>query len=726
MFRLSEKLARLEDRISDRWGKKLERFWDRRKGQWKLYLPLVLCGWYFYGMLVNSIHLGIRSTFNATSEPVGSIWVVNPIRNLLAVFTPTGLGVTACGVILFCLFTKKGYTWFSGYKFTRDKRGFDILPDGTHGTSGFMTKKEQEKILLTGSIEELSGTLLGKLKDDPDDDDKYAEYVTLRPNSGLTEHILVYGSTGSGKTQGFVKPFILQCAAKRNHRESLICVDPKGEVYESMAGYLREQGFEVRMFNLLDMENSDAWNCLSGIEKDKDLVQSIAEVIIKNTSNANERQDFWEKAELNLLMALMHYVARQTIPGTNQLLPIQQRSLGAIYRILSNESFADLERRFEALPKDHPALPPYGIFKLANRQIWGNIAIGLGNRLSVFQNPLVDKITSYNEIDLTLPGQKPCAYFCCISAQDSSLEFLSSLFFSQLFSRLIEYGRRHGSHGRLPMTVNVCLEEFCNIGKLNDFKRVLNFCRGSGIFCQLIVQSIPQLQDRYPKTEWEELIGCTDIQICLGCNDVDTATYISKKCGMVTIRVENNQMPMQPLFSPIYNTTRPYSQTKSNTQRALMLPDEIMRMDNRESLVLLRGQKPLKLYKIRPDEHPSFQHLRDVRVSDYVPEWRRKEEAVKAAAVPSDTPAPPEGQPSPAPEPPPRSQSDLPAEQAGAKRAPEQSTPPPQSGRQEFDYGLLDPEPEGTADIDAPYGAFDLIETLPEDVGGPLKKSGGA
>ena len=140
-------------------------------------------------------------------------------------------------------------------------------------------------------------------------------------------------------------------------------------------------------------------------------------------------------------------------------------------------SYADLEKRFQKLPKDHPALPPYGIFKLANRQIWGNIAIGLGNRLSVFQNPLVDKITSYNEIDLTLPGKKPCAYFCCISAQDSSLEFLSSLFFSQLFTRLMDYGRRHGDHGRLPVTVNVCLEEFCNIGKLMDFKRVLNVCR---------------------------------------------------------------------------------------------------------------------------------------------------------------------------------------------------------------------------------------------------------
>lgn len=462
MFRLSEKLAQLEDRLSARWGKKLERFFKRREGKWKLYIPLWLSCWYFYGMLVNSVRLGIESTFGDNPSSVTTIWVVNPFSNFLAVFTPTGLGVTGFCVLMFCLLTKKGYFWFSGYKYIRDKRGFDILPDGTHGTSGFMSKKEQEKILMLGPISELSGTILGKQKDAPEDDDKYAEYVTLRPNSGLTEHILGYGATGSGKTRGLVKPFILQCAAKRSEKESLICVDPKGELYESMSSYLREQGYEVRMFNLLDMENSDAWNGLYGIDQNKNLVQSTAEVIIKNTSNANERQDFWEKAEHNLLMALMHYTATQTVPGTERLLPINQRSLGAIYRMLSNESFGDLERRFELLPKGHPALAPYGIFKLANRQIWGNIAIGLGNRLSVFQNPLVDKITSYNEIDLTLPGRKPCAYFCCISAQDSSLEFLSSLFFSQLFARLIEYGRRHGNHGRLPVTVNVCLEEFCN------------------------------------------------------------------------------------------------------------------------------------------------------------------------------------------------------------------------------------------------------------------------
>ena len=717
MFKLSQQIAKLEDR----WGKKLEKLLDRYKGKWKLYIPIGLSAWYFYGMLINSIRLGTQATFNQTVEPVGSIWVVNPFRNFIAVFTPTGIAVTLVGALLVCLITKKGYVWFSGYKFTRDKRGFDILPDGTHGTSGFMTKKEQEKIVLTGSIKDLDRTLLGKRKDRPEDDNKYAEYITLKPGSGLTEHTMIYGTTGSGKTRGFVKPFILQTARRK---ESMVLVDPKGEIYESMSAFLKEQGYEVRMFNLLDMANSDAWNCLSEIEKDKDLVQSIAEVIIKNTSNANERQDFWEKAELNLLMALMHYVASQTIPGTKDLLPIQQRSLGAIYRMLSNESFADLEKRFQELPKDHPALPPYGIFKLANRQIWGNIAIGLGNRLSVFQNPLVDKITSYNEIDLTLPGKKPCAYFCCISAQDSSLEFLSSLFFSQLFTRLMDYGRRHGDHGRLPVTVNVCLEEFCNIGKLMDFKRVLNVCRGSAIFCQIIVQSIPQLQDRYPKTEWEELIGCTDIQICLGCNDVDTATYISKKCGMVTIKVENNQMPLMPLFSPIYTSTRPYSQTKSSTQRPLMYPDEIMRMDNQECLVLLRGQKPLRRYKIIPDEHPSFGRLRDVKVSDYVPHWRQEEGKPKAKPVPSPKPSCEQEE-----VPPPSSStgSPPPSQEDAAPPTPDSAPPPktPSEWGPKYDYGLLDPvdgfdgtgqEPDSGQD--ARYGGFDLIETEPQNVGG--------
>jgi len=432
-----------------------------------------------------------------------TIW--NPLKNIPALFTQTGLGVTFIVVLMTMLVNKKGYHILSGYKSDRDKRGFNILPDGTHGTSGFMKRRDMDAILEYGEVSRLNGTILGKIKDDPGDSDRFADYVTPKPNNGLNEHIMVFGASGAGKSRGFVKPFILQCAARK---ESLILVDPKGEFYESMSAFLRADGYEVRAFNLLDMTNSDGWNIIADIETDKNLVQTMAEVIIRNTSNANERQDFWEKAELNLFMALIHYIqGLKKYGGTGELLPIEQRSLGAIYRMLSGDSFAQIEQTMAALPATHPAKAPYGIFKLANRQIWGNIAIGLGNRLSVFQNELVDKITKYNEIDLELPGRKPCAYFCVISDQDSSLEFLSSLFFSTLFVRLTNYARRHGDNGRRPVKVNVCLDEFCNIGKILDFKKIISTVRSRNINCQVIIQSAAQLSDRYEKKEWEEIIG---------------------------------------------------------------------------------------------------------------------------------------------------------------------------------------------------------------------------
>ena len=590
----------------------------------KAYIPLFFVGWYFYGMFINSIRLGIASTFHRPDAPeIETIWVADPVKNFLAIFSSTGLAVTFFCILMICLITKKGYNWFSGYKFKRDPRGFDILPDATHGTSGWMDRKEMEQVVDLGSISEMQGILLGKLKDDPDDDDKYSEYVAPSPKNHLNSHIIIYGASGSGKTRGIIKPFIMQ-AIKRG--ESLVCVDPKGELFESTSQYARDNGAVVKAFNLLDKENSDGINFLAGIEEDNTLIQTIAETIIKNTSNANERQDFWEKAELNLLCALLHYVQRQEDPRTHQALPIEQRAIGDIYKILSTESITDLETRFADLPKGHPALAPYGLFKQANRQILGNIAICLGNRLSVFQDELIDKITRYNDIDLLLPGQRPCVYYCIISAQDSSLEFLSSLLFSLMFTRLPNYARKNCPNGRLPIPVNFVLDEFCNVGYLGDFKKTISVCRSFNLNCQLATQGIAQLSDRYPNKEWEEIIGNCDTQLFLGCNDQMTAEYISEKCGQVTIRTTNSTMPLQPLFSPIFNSTRPYSQSRSNTQRPLMLPDELLRLDNSQEIVLFRGHKPLQLYKITPEELPDFEKLRPVRIADYIPEWRRLEE----------------------------------------------------------------------------------------------------
>ena len=608
MTPLSERIAKLEQRLN----KRLERWKAKHSADWRPYAVLGGMGWYFYGMIVNSVRLGIRQSFNAESN-IASIWVVNPFRNLIAPFTLTGLGLTAALLVLACLLTRKGFNWLSGYHPVRDKRGFDILPDGTHGTSRFMKPEEMKDVLETGRLDDLTGTIYGKHRDDPLDDNRFSLYIASSSKSGLAGNMLVIGAPGTGKSWGFVRPMIFQCVKRR---ESMILTDPKAELYESTAGYLADMGYEVRVFNLLEMEHSDHWNCIGEADYDERLIPIIAATIINNTSSEKEAGDFWAKAELNLLTALLYYVQNDKDVSGN-VLPLSQRRLGRILSLLTENGLEKIDREIKLLPAGHPAKGPYGLFLQAKENIRGNIVIGLGNRLNVFQDKLVDALTADSTIDLTLPGHKPCAYFCILSAQDHTYAFLSSLFFTMIFSRLEQYARRETEDGKLPVPVNFVLDEFPSIGKLGDFKRSIAFTRGFRMNCIVIVQSIAQLADIYPRREWEEITDCCDATICLGVNDTTSAQFISEKCGMTTIRVTNNQQPQTPLFSPVANLSLPYSQTRSNTQRALMQPDEVLRLDNAKSIVMLRGQLPMLLYKVTPPEFADFKKLRTLSIAKY-------------------------------------------------------------------------------------------------------------
>lgn len=608
MTPLSERIAKLEQRLN----KRLERWKAKHSADWRLYAVLGGMGWYFYGMIVNSVRLGIRQSFDVESD-IASIWVVNPFRNLIAPFTLTGLGLTAALLVLACLLTRRGFNWLSGYHPVHDKRGFDILPDGTHGTSRFMKPEEMKAVLETGRLDDLTGTIYGKHRDDPLDDNRFSLYIASSSKSGLAGNMLVIGAPGTGKSWGFVRPMIFQCVKRR---ESMILTDPKAELYESTAGYLADMGYEVRVFNLLEMEHSDRWNCIGEADYDERLIPIIAATIINNTSSEKEAGDFWAKAELNLLTALLYYVQNDKDVSGN-VLPLSQRRLGRILSLLTDNGLATIDREIKLLPAGHPAKGPYGLFLQAKENICGNIVIGLGNRLNVFQDKLVDALTADSTIDLTLPGHKPCAYFCILSAQDHTYAFLSSLFFTMIFSRLEQYARRETEDGKLPVPVNFVLDEFPSIGKLGDFKRSIAFTRGFRMNCIVIVQSIAQLADMYPRHEWEEITACCDATICLGVNDTTSAQFISEKCGMTTIRVTNNQQPQTPLFSPVTNLSRPYSQTRSNTQRALMQPDEVLRLDNAKSIVMLRGQLPMLLYKVTPPEFADFKKLRTLSIARY-------------------------------------------------------------------------------------------------------------
>lgn len=578
-------------------------------------------------MFVNSISRGIRSTFNETGEGF-RIFEFNPLLNWAALFTPTGLGVTAIIVIFIILFSKKGYHWLSGYRFDKDKRGFDILPDGTHGTSGWMKRKELEAICDVGGIKDVKTTLLGKQKEDPLDSDDLAEYIGLKDRNGLNKNTVVFGAPGSGKSRGFVKPFIMQAVRRR---ESVVLVDPKSEFYESMSGYLTDEGYTVKCFNLIDMEHSDSFNCFTVIKDNPDMAVKIAQIIMDNTQSGESKNPFWDNSVQNLLTALLLYVSQIKEP-------IEKRSIGAVYRLLSTGDFVkDVMAELENLDPADPAKAPFTVFKHAGEKLWGNMASGLGIRLQVYANKLADAITSHDEIDFKLPGQKPCAYFCIIPDQDSSKAFLSTLFFQMLFTQLYDLARSKG--GSCPVPVNVILDEFCNVGKFPKFVETISTARSRNIGISIILQSLPQIIALYKKDESNAILNNCDTQIFLGCNDIETAKFFSQKIGSVTIRVNNNQMPMAPLFAPVYSTTRPYSQTRSNVERDLMMQDEVLRLPNEECLVCLRGQKPLRIYKVIPDELPGFGRLRSVCALDHKPAWRTASPIAKETAVKSDVPS---------------------------------------------------------------------------------------
>lgn len=271
----------------------LNRLWDilRRKlpSREKLIeaVPLILVILYLYGVMIHTVQAGISHTFSA-EPPSGPVLDWSAATALGTVFSPFGFLFTLIMAGLVFLFTDKFRQWLSGEKLERDKRGFEILHDGLHGTSGWMGKDEQREILQIGPVNELADFPIGKL------DEGSQKFAALKNSAYMSGHTIVYGASGSGKTRGCTLPLLMKKIAEG--KESLIIVDPKGDLFERTYKFAVENGYTVRALNLLDLDHSDGFNCFDDVERDSSLVSIIAEAIMATTSNKLEREDFWGSA----------------------------------------------------------------------------------------------------------------------------------------------------------------------------------------------------------------------------------------------------------------------------------------------------------------------------------------------------------------------------------------------------------------------------------------------
>jgi type IV secretion system protein VirD4 len=246
------------------------------------------------------------------------------------------------------------------------------------------------------------------------------------------------------------------------------------------------------------------------------------------------------------------------------------------------------------------------------------IIIGLGSRLQVFQNSMIRHITSRDEIDLELPGKQPCAYFCITSDQDSAFDFLSSLFLSFIFIKLVRYADKSCPDGRLPVPVHVLGEELPNVGVIPDLSRKISVIRSRNISMSCIFQNLAGLQNRYPYNQWQEILGNCDVQLFLGCTDELTATFISDRTGEASVQVSSRAKQLGTWRVSDY--TPEYRETSGVGRRKVLTMDEVLRLPIDKALVILRGQKVLQVEKYDYAEHPEAKKLHPARASEYIPD----------------------------------------------------------------------------------------------------------
>ena len=535
----------------------------------------------------------------------GSSSPVKPTLNAIACFKAAfsfpygiigcGICITAVLLLVFCLF-RMGR---SDGGVPDKERNFVYSNKGTYGTSGFMSEKEMKTVFnLTYDLKNCSGTVLG-LYD--------GKYICVPQNGRLNKNIAVYGASGSMKTRAFCINRILQAV---QGGESLIICDPKSELYEKTSEYLRRKNYTVRVFNLVSPENSDSWNCLEEIQGDELMAQLFCDVIIKNTGS--ERGDhFWDSSEMNLLKALVLYV--------EQGYPAERKNMGEVYKLLTLSSDKELNSLFDMLPPSHPAKAPYSIYRQASDTVRTGVIIGLGSRLQVFQMKKICNMTAFDEIDLELPGKQPCAYYCITSDQDNAFDFLSSLFLSFCFIKLVRYADKNCEGGSLPTPVHILGEELTACGVIPDLSRKISVIRSRNISMSCVFQNLAGLQNRYPQNQWQEILGNSDIQLFLGCVDELTAKYISDRSGEVSVNVQSRAKQLNSMR--ISNYTPQYREMDGVGRRKLLTMDEVLRLPTEKELIIIRGKKLLKADKFDYTKHPEYKNLVPCKASAHTPDW---------------------------------------------------------------------------------------------------------
>ena len=426
--------------------------------------------------------------------------------------------------------------------------------------------------------------------------------LTQHVRLGLDTHkhrrslnVLVIGGSGAAKTRSFVLPNIL--TANTNY----VITDPKSEVLLATGGYLKEQGYDVRVLNLVNLEQSDGYNPFRYLRDEKDVLKLVNNLIQSTTpKGSHESAPFWPTAEPALLQAII-LMLFQEAPEYEQNFSMVMRVLEyAEVREEDEGHVSPLDLLFESIERRKPdsvAVRQYKVFKLAAGKTAKSILVSTAVRLAPFNLPQIQALTDHDDMDLYTLGEKKVALYAVIPDNDNTFNFLVSLLYAQAFQALY-YSADQIHHGPLPRHVRFVLDEFAAM-PLPGFTRELATMRSRSISASVIIQNMAQIKELY-KDSWEPIPGNCDTILYLGGNESSTHKYVSEMLGKATIDTKTHGQTKGKSGS--------YSTNFQMSGRELLTPDEVRKLDNRYALLFIRGASPVMDEKYDLMHHPAISH----------------------------------------------------------------------------------------------------------------------
>ncbi len=589
-----------------------------------IYGVIVLFILYFAAVIGTALELSIDDN--------GGLDITRLSTSIESVMTDTGtvmsrLADTSSMTFVFVIFSAFAIGLYALMKYTSKKR---LHRRGVeHGSARWANEKETK--MLADKPEKKKGeNPKPKLPFETDNNILLTQEVRMSLNTRQHRenlNVLVIGGSGSGKSRFYVKPNLMQL------NTSYVVTDPKGELLRSCGRLMKKAGYEIRVFNLIDMAHSNNYNPFNYVyNRDKDgniidvnktYVMKMVNCLMKNTKQEGSSggDQFWDDSTKELTLAISfyllerHQLEEQGIKfsdpaggldsySMNFSMVMQVMKLAEISEQDENHR-SPLDEMMDELYEKNPqsmAVTFYRDFKKAPAETAKSILISAAVRFAAFSLPEVADLTHTDNINLQTLGDKKTALFVIIPSSDATFNFLAAMMYTQLFDSLYDTANfKYG--GRLPVHVRCLLDEFANIGTIPDFDKLLATMRSMEISANIIIQNLAQLKKMYDKS-WEIVTGNCDSLLFLGGQEASTLEAISKSLGKETIDVVSQ------------NRTRSHrspstSENNSIMGRELMTTDELKVMKPNQCVLIVRAFYPFFCHKFDIEKHPNYVYLED-------------------------------------------------------------------------------------------------------------------